>query len=173
VRNFLAGIIVCIALLCLAAYVAAIAGWVPANADAKPSALERWYAHTALDAAIDRGAPAQQNPLPPTAENLLAGMHVYNQNCAVCHGGADGEASSIAEGLYQRPPQLAKDGVEDDSAGETYWKVDHGIRLTGMPSFSKTLTEEQKWQVTLFLQKMDQLPPAVRAAWEARRLSLF
>ena len=38
-------------------------------------------------------------------------------------------------GLYQKPPQLAKDGVEDDPDGVTYWKIAHGIRLTGMPAF--------------------------------------
>jgi thiosulfate dehydrogenase len=173
VKAFFAGIVACIVLLLGAAYLAAIAGWIPSNADAKPSAAERWFARMALNAAVKHGAPTQPNPVAATPENLMAGMHVYNENCAVCHGRSDGEASNVAQGLYQRPPQLAKHGVEDDPAGVTYWKVDHGIRLTGMPAFSKTLTETQKWQVTLFLQKMDQLPPAVRAAWEARTASLF
>jgi thiosulfate dehydrogenase len=173
VRGFIVGFVGCVALLCGVAYLAALAGWVPANADAKPSAAERWYARIALNAAVKHGAPKNENPLSATPENLLAGLHVYNQNCAVCHGRSDGLPSAIAQGLYQRPPQFGKHGVEDDPAGETYWKVEHGIRMTGMPNFDKTLTEQQKWQVTLFLQKMDQLPPAVRAAWEARTASLF
>ena len=31
--------------------------------------------------------------------------------------------------------------------GVTYWKVKNGIRLTGMPSFQKALTEQQMWRV--------------------------
>jgi thiosulfate dehydrogenase len=173
VRGFVIGFLACLVLFAGAAYFAAVAGWVPANADAKPSAVERWYARAALKAAVNRGAPKGDNPLPATPQNLLAGMHVYNQNCAVCHGRSDGEPSSVALGLYQRPPQFGKHGVEDDPAGETYWKVEHGIRLTGMPNYAKTLSENEKWQVTLFLQQMDELPPAVRAAWEARTASLF
>jgi thiosulfate dehydrogenase len=173
VRGFVIGFLACVVLLGGLAWLAAVAGLVPANADAKPSALERWYARAALNAAVKRGAPKSDNPVPATPQNLLAGMHLYNQNCAVCHGRSDGAPSSVAQGLYQRPPQFGKHGVEDDPAGETYWKVDHGIRLTGMPNFEKTLTEKQKWQVTLFLQKMNQLPPAVRAAWEAQTASLF
>ncbi len=39
-------------------------------------------------------------------------------------------------------------GVSDDEAGETYWKVANGIRLTGMPSYSHVLTDTQMWQVS-------------------------
>jgi mono/diheme cytochrome c family protein len=97
-------------------------------------------------------------------------MKLYAVNCAVCHGAADGKSTDIAHGLYQKPPQLASDGVEDDPAGVTYWKVYHGMRLTGMPSFAATLKETQIWQVTAFLQNMDHLPPAVNAQWRAVRV---
>ena len=53
----------------------------------------------------------------------------------------------------------------DDPAGVTYWKVDHGIRLTAMPSFGHTLTKHQVWQIVAFVSHMDKLPPAVAKAW--------
>ena len=96
-----------------------------------------------------------------------AGIKLYAENCAVCHGASDGNPSNIAKGLYQKPPQFAKDGVEDDPDGITYWKVAHGIRLTGMPSFDGTLRDEQIWQVALFLKNMDALPPAPQRLWKA------
>ncbi|HMC58879.1 MAG TPA: hypothetical protein VKJ01_06795, partial [Candidatus Solibacter sp.] len=55
-------------------------------------------------------------------------------------------------------------GVTDDPAGETYWKVANGIRLTGMPGFSGSLSTEQMWQVSLLLSNADKLPPTVRTA---------
>jgi thiosulfate dehydrogenase len=52
-------------------------------------------------------------------------------------------------------------GVSDDPPGETYWKVENGIRLTGMPSYNKVLNQMQMWQVTVLLANADKpLPPA-------------
>jgi thiosulfate dehydrogenase len=139
----------------------------PANADAKPPAIERWAAHASLHAAIRREAPKTPNPMALNDANLLAGIKLYGQNCAVCHGAADGQPTNIASGLYQKPPQLAKDGVEDDPEGVTYWKIDHGIRFTGMPSFGAKFNDRQIWQLTLFLKHMDSLPPTPQHAWKS------
>ncbi len=168
-RGFVLGVVATLVAAALVLYIGIKAGAMPANADAKPSRLERWAAATSLHATLAREAPTQPNPIALGDANLISGIRVYAANCAVCHGAANGEPSRIARGLYQRPPQLAKDGVEDDPEGVTYWKVAHGIRLTGMPAFGKTLTDEQIWQLALFLKHMDQLPPAAQKAWTAVR----
>jgi mono/diheme cytochrome c family protein len=167
---FVAGIVVTLIVEAIAGYVAVRSGAIPANADARPGKVEIWAAKTSLRAAIKREAPTGDNPLAATAANLAAGLKIYVANCAVCHGTSDGKATDIAHGLYQKPPQLASDGVEDDPAGTTYWKVYHGIRLTGMPSFAATLSEHQIWQVTAFLQNMDRLPPVVNVQWQQARI---
>lgn len=164
------GVLLTLVIEVVVAYLGIKAGAFPANADARPSKLETWMAKNSLRATIQRQAPKGENPIATTDENLLAGMKLYVTNCAVCHGVAGGKATNIAHGLYQHPPQLASDGVEDDPAGVTYWKVYHGIRLTGMPSFATTFSEQQIWQVTGFLQKMDHLPPAVDSAWKRARI---
>ena len=38
--------------------------------------------------------------------------------------------------------------VTDGPVGHTYWKVANGIRLTGMPAFAKSLSENQMWRVS-------------------------
>jgi hypothetical protein len=65
-------------------------------------------------------------------------------HCAICHGTAKGDpsASPVAKGLYPRPPQLATDGVENDPENFSFWKIKHGIRWTGMPSWKWTLTDQ-------------------------------
>ena len=166
-KGFIAGVVASLLAAGLGAYVFIVAGGMPANADAPPPRLEKWAARTSLHATIERESPKGPNPAALNDENLLAGLKLYAAHCAVCHGAADGRPSAIAQGLYQRAPQLAKHGVEDDPDGETYWKVRHGIRMTGMPSFSKTLTEQELWQVTLFLKHMDSLTPEAEKAWKA------
>lgn len=151
----------------LAFYLTASWGYLPANADAPPPTLEKRLAGLALDAAINREMSAKPNPVALTDAHLIEGVKLYAVDCAVCHGAADAKPSHIALGLYQRAPQLAKYGVEDDDDGEVYWKIYHGIRMTGMPGFRRTLTEDQIWKLTLFLKNMDQLPPRPQRVWEA------
>ena len=151
----------------LAAYIGLRAGLMPANADATPGNLERWAAKTSLHATLAREAPRTPNPMPSTDANYAAGIKLYAENCAVCHGTSDGEPTNIARGLYQDPPQFAKHGVEDDPDGVSYWKVAHGIRLTGMPAFNRTLKDDQIWQIVMFLKNMDALPPAPQRLWKA------
>lgn len=167
IRGFVIGIVATLVAIALCLYLGIKMGAMPANADAKPPRLERWAASTSLHATLAREAPKGPNPLALSDANLIAGIKIYAENCAVCHGAANGQPSNTARGLYQKPPQLAKDGVEDDPEGITYWKVAHGIRFTGMPSFGESLRDEQIWQVALFLKHMDSLPPPAQRAWKA------
>jgi thiosulfate dehydrogenase len=132
----------------------------------KPFPYEREIVHMPLDARIDREKPASA-PISPSPVNLTAGAQIYRQQCASCHG-LYGRPSDFATHMYPRAPQLWAPhhngvvGVSDDPVGETYWKVANGIRLTGMPSYSKVLNETQMWQVSLLLKQADQpLPPDV------------
>ena len=155
------------ALLAALLFALVTAGWLPAGADVKPGQLERWAALQSLHATLRRESGALKDPLPVSESSLLAGANTYLANCRACHGAADGKPSAIARGLNVSVPQLAADGVEDDPEGETYWKVKHGIRFTGMPAFGSALSEEQIWQVTQFVAHLAHLPPAVEVAWKA------
>jgi mono/diheme cytochrome c family protein len=167
-KGVLSGVALTFAFALIITYVMLRSGLIPANADAKPGPLETWMAHTSLNATLAREAPKDQNPLALTEQNLLDGVHLFAQNCAICHGSAKGTASSspIAKGLYPRPPQLATHGVEDDPEGVTFWKIKHGIRLTGMPSFGYSLSDRQIWTLALFLKHMDKLPPTAQQTWQ-------
>ena len=170
-KGFVTGVASTLALALVCVYALVRSGLIPANADAVPGALETWMARTSLEATLDRYAPKQQNPVALTDQNLLEGVRRFARNCAVCHGSAGGDASAspIAKGLYQKPPQLATDGVEDDPEGETFWKVKHGIRLTGMPSFGRSLSDRDIWTLALLLKHLDKLPPSARQAWQQVR----
>jgi len=165
-KGAILGVVLTLAAALLGAYALVRSGLIPANADAQPSQLEIWLANTSLDATLRRDAPRGPNPVPLTENNLLAGLHLYAQNCVVCHGSANGASSPIAKGLYPRPPQLASEGVEDDPQGASFWRIKHGVRLTGMPSFGHSLGDQDIWTLALFLKHMDKLPPAVQQVWQ-------
>ncbi len=167
-KGFLSGIVVTIFAGLAVGYVSLQFGLIPANADAKPGALEKWAAGMSLEATLHREAPKGPNPVQVTDQNLIEGVNLYAQHCAICHGTAQGDASAspIAKGEYPAPPQLAAAGVEDDPQGYSFWKIEHGIRWTAMPSWKGTLTDRQIWTLALFLNHMDKLPPAPEKAWQ-------
>ena len=148
-------------------YLIVQSGLIPANADATPGPVETWMARTSLDATLNREAPKDPNPMTMTDTNLIDAINLYAQHCAICHGTANGiaSASPVAKGLYPKPPQLATDGVEDDPEGVSFWKIKHGIRWTGMPSWKNSLNDQQIWTLALFLKHMDKLPPTAQDAW--------
>lgn len=171
VRGIIVGIAILVVVVFVGAYGLLQSGLIPANADATPGYLETWAANTSLSATLQREAPKGPNPVSLTDGHLMDGIKLYAQHCAICHGTATGDesASPVAKGLYPKPPQLATDGVEDDAEGVTYWKITHGIRLTGMPSWKASLTDQQIWTLALFLKHMDKLPPYARQAWKQVR----
>jgi mono/diheme cytochrome c family protein len=67
--------------------------------------------------------------------------------------------------MFPPPPQLlhGDDMVTDDPEGETFWKVTHGIRLSGMPGFANILSDTERWQVTMMLAHADKLPASAQA----------
>lgn len=167
-KAVISGVALTLAVAIVGAYALVQSGLIPANADATPGSLETWLARTSLNATLRRDAPTGQNPVASTDQDLLDGVRLFAQNCAICHGSAKGDASPspIARGLYPKPPQLATEGVEDDPEGVSFWRIKHGIRLTGMPSFASSLDDRQIWTLALFLRHMDKLPPAVEEAWQ-------
>jgi len=165
VRGVLLGIVLVLVVQALAIYLAVQNGWIDPRADDGYLPLERW-ASRIVPRAIRRDSRNLTSPIQATPENLLAGAKLYGEQCAICHGARDARPSEIAKGLYIKPPQLAKDGVEDDPVGVTYFKIAHGYRETPMPAFSKTLTETQMWQLALFLKNMDRLPPQAEAEFK-------
>jgi thiosulfate dehydrogenase len=167
-RSFILGVVLTLVAIGVAGYLIITTGTISAGADSGSLPLERWAARASLHATLNKQAPKEQNPVPLNDQNLIAGIQLYGEHCAVCHGTARGDASAsgVAKGELPAPPQLATDGVEDDPEGVTYWKLDHGIRWTGMPSWKATLSDRQMWTLALFLKHMDQLPPAPEQAWQ-------
>jgi mono/diheme cytochrome c family protein len=161
--GFVLGVLATVLLASAGTYTYFERGLAPVATSAAPMPFEKKLARMALHARLEREMPGKA-PIPLDEGNLVAGARVYVQHCAVCHGLPGGRQTAIAEGEFPKPPHLFRGkGVTDDTAGETYWKVANGIRLTGMPGFEKSLSTDQMWQVSLLLANADKLPVSVGA----------
>jgi mono/diheme cytochrome c family protein len=158
--KFLLGVFIGVLLLPICGLAYLLLGLAPVATSAPPLPGERLVTSLALHKRIDKEAP-EKSPYPVAPAGLIAGAHVYHDQCAFCHGLKGQPKPAAALGEFPAPPQLFEHiGVTDDPAGETFWKVSNGIRLTGMPGYKTTLTDEQMWHVSQMLATtIDKLPP--------------
>jgi thiosulfate dehydrogenase len=163
IKGILVGLILGVAGVAGCVYSYFALGRAPVAVTAAELPFERTLARMGLHAYLDR-LPHPVPQVPSDEKNWLEGAKAYKEHCAVCHGLPGQERTAIAAGMAPRPPQLFKGvGVTDDQAWESYWKVENGIRMTGMPGFKGHLEETQIWQVVVLLKDADKITPAVKA----------
>ena len=167
--KFIAGVIIGVVLLAAAMFVYLHYGFINLAADASPNPVETYVmGGTAMDKYVERHAPKVKNPLTPDDATLIAGIKLYKNDCALCHGGPANPVSDLGRALFPRAPQFVRD-APDMPDNENYWIIKHGIQRTGMPAWDKIMTDSEIWQVTTFLSKfeeLDKLPPAVQEEWK-------
>ncbi len=160
--KFIIGFIVGIILIPVIIYCYFRFGYAPVATAGSPIPFEQRLAKLGLNARIQKEAP-KNAPFQASEADMQNAAHLYRDHCAMCHGVMGGAKSPTAKGMYPPPPQLLHGkGVTDDPPGETYWKVDHGIRLTGMPAYGQSLSEKEMWQISLMLAGADKLSPDVQ-----------
>ena len=151
-------------------------GYAPVSTSASPLPFEQFFAKLAMRATLSHEVP-KIDSTPPTESNLKSGATLYRENCAVCHGLPNAPQSAISKGMYPHPPQFFRPDrpTTYDAAHpfrpanpKAYWKVRNGIRLTGMPGFQGSLTDQQILEVSQFLGNARNLPPGVVAVLEGK-----
>ena len=163
-RKFWGGLVVGLVLFPALGAIYFLGGFAPAAVADHPFPFERIFAGGALEARIRRDAPKRELSSFGAAD-IVAGAQAYRTTCSGCHGLPPQALSQVPEqrppDMYPPPPQLlTPDGyVTDDPIGVTYWKIENGIRLTGMPSFKSELTDTQAWQIAALLGSADKLSP--------------
>jgi mono/diheme cytochrome c family protein len=156
-----AAVLISLALFCYVRF-----GFVDPRADIDPGSMEMRIAMPALDASVDRRAPDTKNPVQPTEENLQSGMKIYQSTCSGCHGDISHPHAAFGDSFYPRAPQFVED-APDMTDSQNFYIIKHGVRLSGMPAWGKTLEDTEIWNVTTFLSNMNKLPPRVSDRWKA------
>jgi len=167
-RNLILGLVLGILLVPALVYLYMRSGLAPVATAEPMMPFEKRLANLALHAKLRQEEP-QTVPLQADDATFLAGARIYREDCAMCHGSANQPPPKVIKGMFPTCPQLLAPhkGVTDDPPGETFWKVKNGIRLSGMPGFHDSLSDEQLWQVSLLLANADKLPDSVNQALAA------
>ncbi|MEW8029014.1 MAG: cytochrome c [Candidatus Thiodiazotropha sp.] len=90
---------------------------------------------------------------------IASGASAYGDMCAGCHG-APGQKPFVGAGDMNPPPPNLAELVKHREPGELFWAIKNGIRMTGMPAWSKTHSDEEVWQLVGFIKQLPGLSAA-------------
>ena len=84
-------------------------------------------------------------------KRVEAGAGLYKEMCTGCHLGPGVEPSELSQGLYPPAPVLSK---SDRSPAQQFWIIKHGVKLTAMPAWGKTHSDDLIWDMVAFIRKL-------------------
>lgn len=90
---------------------------------------------------------------------IEAGLGHYRVMCQTCHGAPGVQPDDLAKGLNPHPPGLIR-AAKFWKPNELFWVTKYGVRMTGMPAWAPTHTDEEIWQITAFMEQMPTMTPA-------------
>jgi len=90
-----------------------------------------------------------------TNSKMIAnGAKNYDAMCVQCHLSPKTESTELNTGLYPQPPVFHKE-KQGRSPKEIYWIIKNGLKMTGMPAWGDFHSEQQLWEMTAFLTKLN------------------
>jgi mono/diheme cytochrome c family protein len=130
------------------------------TAHKQPSKVETTLANVAKDVVIPIEAEAKQNPLPNTDEVLKQGQQLFFQSCALCHGTDGHGRTDLGRSMYPPAMDMTSPHVQHWSDAQLFWIIQNGVRLTGMPSWKSSISDEDTWRLARFIHHLPQLAAA-------------
>ena len=115
-----------------------------------------------LDSVRDRSIAVRAEGIEPPADldsqkRVLAGAGLYAEMCTGCHLAPGMEKTEMSQGLYPQAPELA--GGSEHSDAQKFWLIKHGIKLSAMPAWGKTHSDDLIWDMVAFTDKLPSLTP--------------
>jgi cytochrome c len=143
-------IIVFVVVVAIAGYIYVGSGSYNIAATSPHRAFTLFMIDKMTDASIEKHSQGIQVPVQAGLEDTLKGFPHYNDMCIDCHGAPGIGRTEFGEGLYPKGPSLAAH-ESDLSPAEMFWIVKNGIKMTGMPAFAPTHSDEQIWNIVAFV----------------------
>ena len=112
-----------------------------------------WMLGTTMDHSVRSHAAGMSVPKLEDSSLVDEGFDHYKEMCIACHSSPAGGQSETGVGLNPPAPELS-DAAKDWTAGELYWIVKNGVKMTGMPAYGPTHSERELWGIVAFLQKL-------------------
>ena len=131
-------------------------GFYNIGADAPHTKPVYWIIENLRDRSI--AVRAKDIAVPATLadpKSVAVGAGLYAEMCSGCHLAPGMEKTEISQGLYPQAPELRL-GV-GHTAAEEFWMIKHGVKMTAMPAWGRTHSDELIWDMVAFVRKLPSL----------------
>jgi len=170
-KKIILTIFVTLLIIVLAFYIYIQSGAYDISQTTPHNKLTEWAIKKAKHKSIDKGmagivVPANIND----SSVIIDGFRMYNHLCVMCHSAPGGRAEEMALGLYPDPPEMYK-GTKQEDPKEFFWITKNGIKMTSMPAYGPSHSDERIWVVTAFVtQKLRKMTAEEYAEWVKKYL---
>jgi mono/diheme cytochrome c family protein len=127
-----------------------------------------WLTHETMIHSVRLRAHGIAAPATVSPAQVVAGFCAYRAHCVACHGAAGVARQQWVSGMEPQPPYLL-DVTQKFTPRELFWIVRNGIKMTGMPSWRDTMSDEEIWELVAWLEASRTLPPQTYVRWRAAR----
>ena len=117
-----------------------------------------WALHKTFQRSV--ALRARNVPVPAfTQARIISGFKQYQADCMMCHGGPGVSRADWVKGLEPTPPFLLESGNRWTPAQLDYI-LEKGIKMSAMPSWGETRSQDQIWDLVAFLKVLPGISPA-------------
>ncbi len=107
---------------------------------------------TARDRSVEARISSIVVPALDDEASIRTGAGNYDAMCAGCHLQPGVQRTELSNGLFPSPPNLGQDRIDDPAAA--FWVIKHGIKMSGMPAWGKSMKDEYIWGMVAFLKQL-------------------
>ena len=108
---------------------------------------------TTMDNSVRYHAKGISVPPLEDEQMVMEGFRHYREMCVGCHLAPGIRSTEIRKGLMPEPPKL-QEAVEEWKPNELFWVIKNGVKMTGMPAWGPTHSDQKIWAMVAFLEKL-------------------
>ncbi|MFA3781737.1 cytochrome c [Melioribacteraceae bacterium 4301-Me] len=149
-------IVFTLAAIVIAGIVYIYSGSYDVSANSAENKLTKWVLRTIRESSIESRI---KNITAPNLENpslIKQGLAHYKEMCEDCHGSPAKSETEISVGLNPPAPNLVKLGSVIPPE-EIFWVTKNGIKMTGMPAWGKTHSDDKIWAIVAAVKKLNRI----------------
>ncbi len=147
-----------VALVAVSGIIFIYSGTYNISATVPHNALTHWIMSTTMDNSVKHHAKNIVVPDLSDSSKIKMGFVHYRAMCVSCHGAPGVSQEELAAGLYPKPPKLVRT-IHEWTPAELFWITKYGVKMTGMPAWGPTHSDDKIWAMVAFMEKMQKMTP--------------
>jgi len=168
-KHLIIGAVIAIVIIVpLGAFAFVNSGMYDVGASSPHTKFTSWLTHETMIHSVRHRADGRTVPSRVFSGEVQAGFCAYEAHCVDCHGGPGVARQTWVSGMEPSPPYLL-DVTHRFTPQQLFWITQNGIKMTGMPAWRNSMSDEQIWQIVTFLEAMPEVNSARYRQWRSAR----